>query len=144
MITNALDGQSLPVYGKGENVRDWIFAVDHCEGVLASLERGRGGEVYNFGGRSEKKNIDVVKAILSALGKPTSLIRYVEDRKGHDWRYAIDCAKAERELGWTRTVTFEQGLEQTIKWYVDRRPWWEEVKSGAYKDFYSKYYGSRI
>ena len=100
MITNALEDQPLPVYGKGHNVRDWIYVVDHCEGILRALEAGKTGEVYNFGGRSERKNLDVVHAILKGVGKPESLIRYVEDRKGHDWRYAIDCRKAERELGW--------------------------------------------
>lgn len=141
MITNALEDKPLPVYGTGKNVRDWIYVVDHCEGILRAFEAGKSGEVYNFGGRSERQNLEVVKAILSALKKPDSLIRYVEDRKGHDWRYAIDCSKAERELGWKQTVTFEQGLEKTIRWYLDNKPWWQEVKSGAYRDFYSKYYG---
>jgi dTDP-glucose 4,6-dehydratase len=141
MITNAVEDKPLPVYGKGLNVRDWIYVVDHCEGVMRSLEAGRKGEVYNFGGRAERKNIDVVKTLLSTLKKPDSLIRYVEDRKGHDWRYAIECAKAEKELGWTRAVTFEQGLEKTVKWYLGNEAWWREVKSGAYKDFYKKYYG---
>ncbi len=141
MITNALEDKPLPVYGKGQNVRDWIYVVDHCEGILRALEAGKGGEVYNFGGRSERKNLDVVHAILKALDKPESLLRYVEDRKGHDWRYAIDCRKAERELGWKQSVTFEQGMATTIKWYLDHKPWWQEVKTGAYKDFYNKHYG---
>lgn len=145
MITNALDGKQLPVYGKGLNVRDWIFVTDHCEGIYRSLESGKSGEVYNFGGKAERKNIDVVHGILKVLkknsGDAEKLIRYVEDRKGHDWRYAIDCAKAERELGWSPTVTFEKGLEKTVAWYVENRPWWEEVKSGAYKEFYEKNYG---
>lgn len=144
MITNALEDKPLPVYGTGKNVRDWIYVTDHAEGILRAFESGRAGEVYNFGGRSERTNIDVVKAILSALGKTESLIRYVEDRKGHDWRYAIDCTKAESELGWKQSVTFAQGLERTIRWYVDHKPWWQEVKSGAYRDFYNRYYGEKF
>jgi dTDP-glucose 4,6-dehydratase len=108
---------------------------------MRALEAGRAGEVYNFGGRSERTNIDVVRAILGYLKKPSSLIRYVEDRKGHDWRYAIDCSKAEKELGWEISVTFEKGLESTIRWYLENRSWWDEVKSGAYRDFYEKNYG---
>ncbi|MEW6056366.1 MAG: dTDP-glucose 4,6-dehydratase [Bdellovibrionota bacterium] len=141
MITNALEGKPLPVYGKGENVRDWIYVIDHCEGIMRALEAGKPGEVYNFGGLSERRNIDVVKALLKTLNKPESLIRYVEDRKGHDWRYAIDCAKAERELSWKPSVRFESGLERTVRWYLENKAWWEEVKSGAYRDFYQKYYG---
>jgi dTDP-glucose 4,6-dehydratase len=133
MISNAVEGIPLPVYGKGLNVRDWIYVIDHCEGVLRTFEAGKTGEVYNFGGRSERKNIDVVKGLLSILGKPESLIRYVEDRKGHDWRYAIDCTKAERELGWKPSVPFEQGLEKTVRWYMENTSWWRDVKSGAYR-----------
>ncbi|MBI2605823.1 MAG: dTDP-glucose 4,6-dehydratase [Deltaproteobacteria bacterium] len=124
MITNAVENKPLPVYGTGKNVRDWIFVTDHCAGVLKALEGGKKGEVYNFGGESERKNIDVVRAILAAMGKPDSLIRYVEDRKGHDWRYAIDCARARRELGWMPSVTFEKGIEKTVKWYLENRSWW--------------------
>lgn len=141
MITNALEDKPLPVYGKGLNVRDWIYVTDHCEGVMRAYEGGKSGEVYNLGGKSERKNIDVVHSILRILKKPESLIRYVEDRKGHDWRYAIDCSKAERELGWRPTVTFEEGLEKTVHWYLENKAWWQEVKSGAYREFYSKYYG---
>lgn len=141
MITNALEDKALPVYGKGLNVRDWIHVHDHCEGVLLACEKGRSGEVYNFGGRAEKKNIDVVRTLLEILKKPDSLIRYVEDRKGHDWRYAIDCTKAERELNWKRKYTFETGLENTVKWYLENESWWREIKSGDYVNFYKKYYG---
>lgn len=141
MITNAVEGKVLPVYAKGLNVRDWIYVTDHCEGVMRALESGRKGEVYNFGGRSERKNIDVVREILKTVGKSDSLIKYVEDRKGHDWRYAIDCTKAERALDWKRAVTFEQGLKLTVDWYLKNEPWWREVKSGNYRDFYRKYYG---
>lgn len=144
MITNAMEDKPLPVYGEGLQVRDWIYVRDHAEGVMRALEAGRSGEVYNFGGRSERKNIQVVRGILAAFNKPDSLIRYVEDRKGHDWRYAIDCSKAEKELNWKPTVSFEQGLAYTIKWYQENEAWWREVKSGAYKDFYDKYYGGRI
>jgi dTDP-glucose 4,6-dehydratase len=97
--------------------------------------------VYNFGGRAERKNIDVVKAVLKLLQKDESMIRYVEDRKGHDWRYAIDCKKSEQELGWKQTVTFESGLEKTVAWYLENESWWKEVKSGEYQNFYKKYYG---
>jgi dTDP-glucose 4,6-dehydratase len=117
MITNALSGKRLPVYAKGENIRDWIYVEDHCEGVLCALEKGKSGEVYNFGGRAERKNIDVVRQILKILNKPESLIQFVEDRKGHDWRYAINCSKAEKELGWKAKMKFEQGLESTVEWY---------------------------
>lgn len=141
MITNAMEGKPLPVYGQGLQVRDWIYVVDHCEGVMKALERGRSGEVYNLGGRSERRNIDVVREILKAFNKDDSLIRYVEDRKGHDWRYAIDCSKAERELGWAPTVSFEEGLAKTVKWYRENEAWWREVKTGGYRDFYNKYYG---
>ncbi len=141
MITNALEGKSLPVYGTGKNVRDWIYVTDHCAGILRVLEGGKKGEVYNLGGNSERTNIDVVKTILKILGKPESMIKYVEDRKGHDWRYAINATKAEKELGWVPTTTFETGIEKTIKWYIENRAWWEEVKSGAYREYYKKYYG---
>jgi len=144
MITNAMESKPLPVYGQGLNVRDWIHVLDHCEGVLLAFEKGRAGEVYNFGGRAERRNIDVVKSILKIMDKPESLIRYVEDRKGHDWRYAIDSSKAEKELGWKQTFGFEQGLEQTVKWYKENTKWWSEVKSGEYKDFYNKYYGAAV
>lgn len=144
MITNALEDKPLPVYGEGKQVRDWIYVKDHCEGVLTVSEKGRTGEVYNLGGLSERRNIDVVRGILKILKKPDSLIKYVEDRKGHDWRYAIDCSKATRELGWKPTLQFEEGLQKTIDWYLANEPWWREVKSGAYREFYSKYYGGRL
>ncbi len=141
MITNALEGKPLPVYGKGLNVRDWIHVHDHCDGVLLACENGKAGEVYNFGGRAEKKNIEVVQTILRLLKKPESLIRYVEDRKGHDWRYAIDCQKSERELNWKRKYSFESGLAETVSWYLENESWWREVKSGEYQNFYKNYYG---
>ncbi len=141
MVTNAVEDKPLPVYGTGKNVRDWIYVTDHCEGILKALENGKSGEVYNFGGKSEKQNLEVVKTILKILKKPETMIRYVEDRKGHDWRYAIDCSKAEKELGWKPLATFEEGMQKTVDWYLKNHPWWAEVKSGAYQNFYQNYYG---
>jgi dTDP-glucose 4,6-dehydratase len=133
MITHALAGRELPVYGRGENVRDWIHVEDHCRGVLAALERGEPGSTYNFGGAAERRNIDVVRRILAALGVPESRIRYVTDRPGHDRRYAIDFRKAERELGWGPAREFEQGLADTVAWYLENRGWWQRVQDGAYR-----------
>ena len=143
MIANALEDKKLPVYGDGRNVRDWIHVDDHCAGILRVLDDGEPGEVYNLGGNSERQNIDVVKAILQAVGKGEDLIEYVTDRPGHDRRYAIDGSKAEAELRWQPTRTFEEGLEATVRWYVDNRPWWERVRSGAYRDYYERQYGGR-
>ena len=131
-ITNALAEIQVPVYGDGRQVRDWIHVLDHCRGIDAALRRGRAGEVYNFGGRSERYNIDVTRAILKLCGKTDSLIRYVTDRPGHDRRYAINCEKAESELGWRPTVPFEKGLADTVSWYKARTIWIERVRSGAY------------
>jgi len=133
-ITNALADIPLPVYGDGMQVRDWIHVRDHCRGVAAALHRGRAGEVYNFGGRSERYNMDVTKAVLRLTGKPATLIRHVTDRPGHDRRYAVDCARAESELGWAQTVTFEQGLAETVDWYKTHSTWVERVRSGAYRE----------
>jgi dTDP-glucose 4,6-dehydratase len=132
-ITNALAEIPLPVYGDGRQVRDWIHVLDHCRGVDAALRRGKAGEVYNFGGKSERYNIDVTRTILSLCGKRESLIRHVTDRLGHDRRYAIDCAKAEAELGWRPTVAFEKGLASTVAWYEAHTAWVERVRSGAYR-----------
>jgi dTDP-glucose 4,6-dehydratase len=132
-ITNALADIPLPVYGDGMQVRDWIHVRDHCRGVDAALRRGRPGEVYNFGGRSERYNMDVTRAVLKLTGKPDTLIRHVTDRPGHDRRYAVNCAKAEAELGWSQTVTFEQGLADTVAWYKSNTRWIERVRSGAYR-----------
>ncbi|APW61793.1 dTDP-glucose 4,6-dehydratase [Paludisphaera borealis] len=133
-VTNALADIPLPVYGDGKQVRDWIHVLDHCRGVDAALRKGISGEVYNFGGRSERYNMDVTKAVLQLTGKPDTLIRYVTDRPGHDRRYAVDCAKAESELGWTQTVTFEKGLADTVAWYKANAAWVDRVKSGAYRN----------
>ena len=143
-ISNAQNDLQLPVYGTGTNVRDWIHVVDHCRGIDAALRSGQVGEVYNFGGHEELQNIDLTKKLLNALGKPHSLIKYVEDRKGHDFRYAIDTAKAERELGWKPTVDFAAGLRDTIDWYLSNTVWIERVRSGAYRDYYEKQYGTRL
>jgi dTDP-glucose 4,6-dehydratase len=132
-ITNALADIPLPVYGDGRQVRDWIHVRDHCRGVDAALRRGRAGEVYNFGGKSERYNIDVTRTLLGLCGKPDTLIRHVTDRPGHDRRYAIDCTKAEAELNWHPTVTFEEGLAATAAWYRDNAPWIQRVRSGAYR-----------
>lgn len=142
-ISNALADQALPVYGTGENVRDWIHVLDHCRGIDAALRHGQAGEVYNFGGHSELRNIDLTQRLLVALGKSPTLIRYVADRAGHDFRYAIDTTKASKELGWQPRVDFETGLKQTIEWYLNHRDWIERVKSGAYRDYYKQQYGQR-
>lgn len=128
MITNAINDQRLPVYGDGRNVRDWIHVEDHCSGLLAALLEGKPGEVYNFGGDGELRNIDVVKLILAELGKPESLIEYVTDRLGHDWRYAIDSSKALNALGWKPRHRPEQGIRETIEWYLANRDWWEPLR----------------
>jgi dTDP-glucose 4,6-dehydratase len=141
MITNAIDDLPLPVYGDGENVRDWLWVEDNCEGVWAALQRGKSGEVYNFGGDSERSNIAVVKGILAALGKPESLITYVKDRPGHDRRYAIDFGKAQRELGFQPKMGFEQGLERTVAWYRDNDAWWRSLKGASFQEYYASHYG---
>ncbi len=128
MIDNARNNKGLPVYGNGKNIRDWIYVDDHNEGIWATYLKGQSGEAYNFGGQSERRNIDVVKKILEKLDRPESLITYVEDRKGHDWRYAIDFSKAQKDLGWQPKVTFDEGLERTVNWYNKNQSWVEMVK----------------
>ena len=127
MILNAMQDKPLPVYGDGLNVRDWIHVEDHCRGIEAILLKGKVGETYCLGGDAERANIDVVKRVLVALDKPESLIRYVEDRKGHDRRYAIDSSKAKRELGWEPKKSLEQGLQETVQWYLDHEDWWRPL-----------------
>lgn len=141
MITNAIDDLPLPVYGDGQNVRDWVWVEDNCAGVFAALERGKSGEVYNFGGASERTNLHVVKGILAALGKPESLITYVNDRPGHDRRYAIDFRKAEAELGFKPHMTFEEGLAKTVAWYHDHQDWWRPLKGASFQEYYATHYG---
>jgi dTDP-glucose 4,6-dehydratase len=132
-ITNVMADIEVPVYGDGRQVRDWIYVLDHCRGIDAALRRGKAGEVYNFGGKSERYNIDVTRAILKSCGKPESLINYVTDRLGHDRRYAINCKKAESDLGWCPTVAFEEGLATTVMWYQTHAEWVDRVRSGAYR-----------
>lgn len=143
MIANALNDKPLPVYGEGLNVRDWLYVEDHCKAIDMIIHDGRVGEVYNVGGHNEKRNIDIVKIICNALGKPESLITYVKDRKGHDMRYAIDPEKIKNELGWYPETKFEDGIKKTIKWYLDNREWWETIISGEYQNYYEKMYGKR-
>lgn len=143
-ISNLVNDQQVPVYGAGTNVRDWIHVLDHCRGIDAALRRGRVGEVYNFGGRSEMKNIDLTKLLIQQLGKTESLIRYVADRPGHDQRYAIDCAKAEAELGWSPQYTFDRGIQETIAWYLSHQDWVARIRSGDYMQFYAQQYGQRL
>ena len=136
MVSKALKGEKLPVYGTGENVRDWIHVHDHNVGVDLIVRKGKVGEVYNLGGHSERNNLTIVKTILKQLGKSEDLITFVEDRKGHDLRYAIDSSKAEKELGWDRTYTFEDGIKETIDWYVNNQDWIDNILSGEYKEAY--------
>ncbi|HEX8709498.1 MAG TPA: dTDP-glucose 4,6-dehydratase [Pyrinomonadaceae bacterium] len=143
-ISNALRDEALPVYGDGKYVRDWIYVDDHCRALMLALEQGRAGEIYNIGARNERPNLEVIESLLSALDKPASLIRYVKDRPGHDRRYAIDPAKAERELGWQPAETWESGLEKTIRWYADNPAWIERARSGAYREFYTRQYGAEV
>ena len=140
MISRALNNQSLPVYGKGENVRDWLHVYDHCVAIDLILRKGRVGEVYNIGGHNERTNLEVVQNILHELDKPESLIQYVTDRKGHDLRYAIDPTKIETELGWKPKYNFETGIKQTIQWYLDNKSWWENILSGEYKHYFDHLY----
>ena len=142
MIANAREDKPLPVYGDGMQIRDWLYVRDHCEAILAVLERGSVGEVYNIGGHNEYPNIDIVRAILGHLDKPESLIEYVTDRPGHDRRYAIDAKKIDDTLGWTPRYTFEQALPMTIQWYLDNDEWLQNVRSGAYRDYYASQYGA--
>ena len=131
------------LYGKGENVRDWLYVEDHCRAIDLIIHKGRVGEVYNVGGHNEMKNIDIVKLICKELGKPESLITHVADRKGHDMRYAIDPTKIHNELGWLPETKFADGIKKTIKWYLDNKEWWETIISGEYQNYYEKMYGNR-
>ena len=143
MIANALADKPLPVYGNGENVRDWLYVEDHCRAIDLIIHNGKVGEVYNVGGHNEKRNIDIVRIICRELGKPESLIVHVEDRKGHDRRYAIDPAKIHRELGWLPETKFEDGIKKTIKWYLEHKKWWQDIINGEYQEYYAKMYGSK-
>ena len=143
MIANALADKPLPIYGQGLNVRDWLYVEDHCAAIDLILEKGQAGQVYNIGGHNEMRNIDIVKRILQVLDKPESLIAYVADRKGHDMRYAIDPSFIHEELGWLPQTRFEDGIQRTIRWYLDNRSWWEEIVSGEYQSYYERMYGDR-
>ena len=143
MIANAMADKPLPVYGNGENVRDWLYVEDHCRAIDLIIHNGKVGEVYNVGGHNEKRNIDIVRIICQELGKPESLIVHVEDRKGHDRRYAIDPAKIHRELGWLPETKFEDGIKKTIKWYLEHKKWWQDIINGEYQEYYAKMYGSK-
>ena len=144
MISRSRKGEALPVYGTGANIRDWIHVEDHCRGVLLALEKGRPGGVYNFGGASERTNLDVVRAVLRLVNRPESLIRFVKDRPGHDARYAMDFSLAARELGFAPVRSFEQGLADTVAWYESHGEWVEQVESGVYRDFEKLWYGERL
>ena len=144
MISRALADEELPVYGTGENVRDWLHVLDHCAAIDLILQNGKVGEVYNVGGHNEKTNLQVVKLILKTLGKPESLIKFVTDRPGHDRRYAIDPKKLETELGWKPIYNFDTGMAQTIQWYLDNQEWWKNIISGEYQNYFEKMYGARL
>ena len=143
MIANALEGRRLPVYGDGLQVRDWIHVDDHCRALLAAVERGRTGEIYNLGSDNEWPNLQIVGRLLEILGKGRDLIEHVKDRPGHDRRYAIDAAKARAELGWAPRIGFGEGLSSTVAWYVENRGWWERVRTGEYRTYYDRNYGAR-
>lgn len=144
IISRALADEELPVYGTGENVRDWLHVSDHCEAIDLIIHKGRVGEVYNIGGHNERTNLEVVKTILKALNKPESLIKFVTDRPGHDRRYAIDPTKIETELGWKPKYNFDTGIQQTIQWYLDNQEWWKNILSGEYSNYFDKMYGNRL
>jgi len=142
MISRALADKSLPVYGQGLNIRDWLYVKDHCSAIDLIIHQGTVGEVYNIGGHNERTNIDVVKTILKQLNKPESLIEYVADRAGHDLRYAIDASKIYKELGWLPETNFDEGIKLTVEWYINNRSWWEDILSGEYKEYYKKMYNT--
>ena len=143
MIANALADKPLPVYGEGLNVRDWLYVEDHCKAIDLILQKGTVGEVYNIGGHNEMRNIDIVKLICKALGKPESLITYVKDRAGHDMRYAIDPTKIHTQLGWLPETKFQGGIQKTIAWYLENKAWWQEILSGEYQTYYDRMYTNR-
>lgn len=143
-LSNALDDKPIPVYGDGQNVRDWIYVEDHCRAILLAVEQGRSGAVYNIGARNERRNLDVLKSLLQAVGKPESLIHFVADRPGHDRRYAINPLLIESELGWRPRETWETGLQKTIQWYRENSRWLERTRSGAYQEYYRQQYGAEV
>ena len=143
VISRALADESITVYGEGANVRDWLYVTDHCSAIDLIIRKGKVGEVYNIGGHNEKSNLEVVKTILKALGKSEDLITYVKDRPGHDLRYAMDPTKIETELGWEPEFRFEEGIQETIKWYLANKDWWEHIVSGEYQEYYNRMYQNR-
>ena len=143
MIANALNDKKLPVYGRGENVRDWLYVEDHCSAIDLIIRKGKIGEVYNIGGHNERTNLEVVKTIIKELSKSEDLIEFVTDRPGHDRRYAIDPTKIHNELGWLPATKFDDGIKKTIDWYLTHKSWWEKIISGEYKDYYDKMYKNR-
>jgi dTDP-glucose 4,6-dehydratase len=143
IISNALEGKSLPMYGDGKQQRDWLHVEDNCNAILVVLERGRTGEVYNIGGGEVEENVVVARRVLRLMGKPESLLSYVKDRPGHDRRYALDCRKIEEQLGWKPAIQLEQGLQQTIEWYTNNVAWLDGVRGGGYRAYYEKYYVNR-
>ncbi|WP_025720513.1 dTDP-glucose 4,6-dehydratase [Paenibacillus sp. 1-18] len=144
MISRALSDQQLPVYGDGLNIRDWLYVEDHCSAIDLVIHQGKLGEVYNIGGNNERTNVHIVKTVLEELGKSESLISYVQDRPGHDRRYGIDPTKTMNELGWKPEHSFETGIKETIRWYLDNKEWWTRIQSGEYQQYYTKQYGSRL
>lgn len=144
MISKALADEPLPIYGDGLNIRDWLYVEDHCSAIDLVIHQGRNGEVYNIGGNNERTNLHIVKTILQQLGKPESLITHVTDRPGHDRRYGIDPTKTMNELGWRPKHSFETGIQETIRWYLDNTEWWSRIQSGAYQEYYAKQYGERL
>lgn len=144
MISRALGDEALPVYGDGLNIRDWLYVEDHCSAIDLVIHQGRNGEVYNIGGNNERTNLHIVRTILEQLGKPESLIKHVQDRPGHDRRYGIDPTKIMKELGWKPKHTFETGIKETIRWYLDNKEWWTRIQTGAYQEYYAKQYGHRL
>lgn len=143
MISNAMDNKPLPVYGKGENVRDWLYVEDHCSAIDLIIHKGRIGEIYNIGGNNERTNLDVVRTIVRLLGKSEELITFVKDRPGHDMRYAIDASKLRKDLGWEPKTSFDDGIRRTIEWYLENKEWTKHVTSGEYQSYYKKMYDNR-
>jgi dTDP-glucose 4,6-dehydratase len=143
MIIRSMADQALPVYGDGLNVRDWLHVMDHCRAIELVLYNGKSGEVYNIGGHNERTNLDIIYTILTSLHKPKELVQFIQDRPGHDRRYAIDASKIEKELGWKPSYTIEQGIEQTIRWYLDNEAWWKRMITGEYQQYYQQQYAAR-
>ena len=141
-VTNLIDGKKVPVYGAGDNIRDWLHVIDHCRAIDTVVRRGRIGETYCVGGNAERTNMQITQIILDAMGAGEEMIEYVADRKGHDKRYAIDNTKIKTELGWEPSITFEEGIARTIQGYKDNEKWWRDIKSGEYQEYYKKQYGA--